>query len=240
MLTLDVDKHPIYLISDIHANLSALRAVLDAIPSDAIVLCAGDILGYYIEPNEVCEVLQQRSVFCIQGNHDKYVLGTLAYPSEREHLYRILPTRRNLSAENMAWIASLPDFLELRVARPTLEAEATCSFINIFVSHGTPRNVEEYIYPDTPIDFLAHGRTGYLILGHTHHPMIRRAAGLAIINPGSIGQARDRIPGACYASLDLTSGNAEFHRVNYSIADYQESLLNVGVHRSMVDMLSRS
>lgn len=110
----------------------------------------------------------------------------------------------------------------------------------IRVAHGTPRSVEEYVYPDTPIDFLAEATPSFLVLGHTHHPMVRQAGALTVVNPGSVGQVRDRIPGASYASIEPLSGRIDFYRVAYPVSAYQRSLENAGVHFSMIDILSRT
>lgn len=236
---LDLRGKPIYLISDIHSNLPALEAVLKNIPAEATIVCAGDMLGYYLNPNEVCELLRTRSVLCIQGNHDKYVLGELEYPANREKKYRIIKTRQLLTDENRQWLTTLPDILILKYIPPYAEKIITNNS-SIRIAHGSPRSVNEYIYPDTSIDFLAADSPGFLILGHTHHPMKRQAGEVTVINPGSVGQARDRIPGACYASLDSFSGEINFYRVNYSIKLYQKLLEDADVQFSMIEMLSRT
>lgn len=233
---LDPKGESIYLISDIHSNLPALEAVLQEIPANSLIVCAGDLLGYYLDPNEVCELLRSRSVLCIQGNHDKYVLGELYYPASRESKYRIIATRQVLTAANQKWLAALPDALLLEGHPATVETLAKPS---IRVVHGSPRSVEEYVYPDTSIDFLTTTTPGFLVLGHTHHPMVRQAGALTLVNPGSVGQVRDRIPGASYASIEPFSGSVTFYRADYPVAAYQKSLEEAGVDSSMIKILSR-
>lgn len=228
---------PIYLISDLHSNLPALEAVLNEIPKDALIVCAGDLLGYYLEPNEVCDLLKARSVLCIQGNHDKYVLGELDYPASREEKYRIIATRQVLTAANRKWLAALPDTLLLKGCQTSADVIAAAP---ILVAHGSPRSVEEYIYPDTPIDFLTEDTPSFLVLGHTHHPMVRQVGAHVIINPGSVGQVRDRIPGASYASIEPLSGQVSFYRAAYGVTAYQSHLEDAGVDSSMIKILSRS
>ncbi|MNT93126.1 hypothetical protein D3C72_2345310 [compost metagenome] len=70
--------------------------------------------------------------------------------------------------------------------------------------------------------------------------MLRQAGALTVINPGSVGQVRDRKPGASYASLLPFSGQVEFHRADYDVGAYQRRLTDAGVHPSMVQILSRS
>ena len=227
---------PVYLISDLHSNLPALEAVLKEIPTDALVVCAGDVLGYYLEPNEVCDLLKSRSVLCIQGNHDKYVLGELNYPASSEAKYRIIATRHVLSAANLKWLAALPDALLLEGYQVSANVSAVPA---ILVAHGSPRSIEEYVYPDTPIDFLIEDTPSFLVLGHTHHPMVRQAGARVIVNPGSVGQVRDRLPGASYASIEPLSGRVTFYRAAYPVVTYQSHLERAGVDSSMIKILSR-
>jgi predicted phosphodiesterase len=226
-----------FFISDIHSNLPALKAVLSEIPDDSLIFCAGDIVGYYLEPNEVCNLLKARSVFCIQGNHDKYVLGKLAYCQSKEFKYRIIETREKLTNSNLQWLNELPDCINI-LLKNNLNLNYSRD-ISITIAHGSPRNVEEYIYPDTPIDFLIDDTNNFLILGHTHHPMERHAGSRVVINPGSVGQARDRIPGACFASIELLTRKVNFHRITYQIEKYQSQLINIGYDSSMIKILSR-
>lgn len=226
----------VYAISDVHSNLPALKAVLSQIPEGSVILCAGDIIGYYLEPNEVCDLLKSRSVMCVQGNHDKYVLGLLDYPASREDKYRITANRNALSVENRKWLEALPDAICLN---PLDVMGGSVSEPTLWVQHGSPRDVEEYVYPDTALDFLPEGSPRILILGHTHHPMARQTRGGVVMNPGSVGQPRDRKPGASYAAIDMSSAHVDFYRATYPIADYQCRLEEAGVVEEMVSILSR-
>lgn len=234
-ISLEQSTYPLFIISDIHANLPALRAVVDEIPDEADVICAGDLLGYYTEPNEVCELLRQRGVYCIKGNHDKYVLDELSYADSRESKYRIQPTKAQLSEDNTRWVASLPDTLHISLAAAGKGGAVT----TLQVSHGSPVSVEEYIYKDTPITFEWPGSVDYLVLGHTHHPIRRATDQGVIINPGSVGQVRDRVPGAAYASFSLATREVTFHRAVYDVTAYQQQLRQRAIDEAMIDILSR-
>lgn len=232
------DGVPLVLMADVHSNRTALDAVVAETGGSSVFICAGDITGYYTEPNEVCEKLREVSAICIKGNHDKYVLGELDYPPNREEKYRVLANRKILNSENRDWLAGLPDTMTLLVFRKsTSEVQQP---VKVHIAHGSPRSVEEYIYPDTPIDFLASDEPGFLVLGHTHHPMSRQAGSLRVINPGSVGQVRDRKPGASYAALLPFSDQIDFRRASYDVGAYQFRLTQEGVHSSMVQILSRS
>ena len=226
----------IYIISDLHSNLPALEAVLRLIPENSLTVCAGDVVGYYLEPNEVCSLLQSRSVLCVKGNHDKYVLGELEYPVNREVKYRISLTRETLTDVNLKWLTELPDCIFIEF---DCDLENSSLAPSMQITHGSPRSIEEYIYPDTPINFITEKSSTYTVLGHTHHPMIRKKDGRLIINPGSVGQARDRVPGASYASINPISGTVSFYRVMYQISAYQNRLRNADVDEAMIKILSR-
>lgn len=236
-LLLPYRGEPVYIIADVHANLPALQAVLDSIPTTADIVCAGDLLGYYTEPNEVCQLLRERQVHCIKGNHDKYVLGELSYSDSRESKYRIRSTRESLTAENLEWLSSLPDAIELRFST---DENRTPVDTALYVAHGSPHNAEEYIYKDTEIGFAWPDAMDFLVLGHTHHPMQRPAGAGIIVNPGSVGQARDRIPGACYASIDAHSRAVEFFRAKYDIEAYKNRLREAAIQEAMIEILSRT
>jgi len=232
------EEAALVLTADVHSNLVALDAVLAETGQAGIIVCAGDITGYYTEPNEVCERLREAAAICIKGNHDKYILGELDYPASREEKYRVIANRQVLTTENRDWLAGLPGQVTLHVSPSN--AVLPDQSVEVLIAHGSPRDVEEYVYPDTSIDFLERDEPGFLVLGHTHHPMSRRAGALHVINPGSVGQVRDRMPGASYAVLQPSSGKVRFCRAHYDVPAYQRHLTHEGVHSSMVQILSRS
>jgi predicted phosphodiesterase len=227
----------IAVISDVHANLPALQAAMAAIgqvAADAAVVCAGDIVGYYTEPNEVCELLRERAVPCIRGNHDAYVLGLLPYPAQREAKYRVVWTRDRLSDENMRWLAALPTQIQVEVA-------GSVAWSELQVRHASCIDEETYLYPDTAITDAWAGNERVLVLGHTHHAMVREARpGRLIVNPGSVGQPRDRQPGAAYAIVDAVHGSVLHRRAAYDVQRYQQRLLEAGIAEDMVALLSRT
>lgn len=229
----------LYVISDIHSNLPALAAVLDAVEVSARVLCAGDIVGYYIDPNPVIELLRSRTVECILGNHDQYALGLLPYPSSREDKYRVQWTRSALTFENTAWLKGLPNSRTYCVSTGHLGRQSVPLFQRVLLTHGSFSSSEEYIYPDTPFDGSVLGEHTIGIFGHTHHPMVREYGTSRLLNPGSVGQPRDRKPSASYARIDLAAGSIELLRKDYDVAGYQERLRGAGITSSMVDILSR-
>jgi predicted phosphodiesterase len=215
------------LLSDVHANLEALDAVLahvDGWGADALV-CAGDLVGYGPDPEACIERLRSRRALCIAGNHEAMVLGNLGF--ERCTAIGIraaLWTRRTLSDEARAFLASLP---------------RTRRVGDIVMCHGSLDDPEEYLasplHADAALAALAEREpgAGVLIAGHTHHAMLYRT-GVAwqpptpgtrirlgaswrwLVNPGSVGQSRDRSPLARYARYDTTTRDLEFREVEYA------------------------
>lgn len=200
------------VISDVHSNLSALRAVLDDMPTVDRVLCLGDLVGYAAEPNEVVELLRKRGVTCVMGNHD-YVAVTRDAKWMNELAARAaLWTAQKLSEENAKFLRSLP-----------LEDKVKLSGKLIYMVHGSPRDpLWEYIFPDISNSLLLEAvraiQADIILLGHTHVPMQRMIFGKLVLNPGGVGQPRDMDPRASYMVLELSDEpKVELRRVKYDI-----------------------
>src|SRR5258708_16851865 len=89
------------IISDLHGNLPALQAVFAEAVDISEWICVGDVVGYYTEPNEVCDLLRSRNIPTVVGNHDLYVLGELPYSIDRERHYRTIWSAHALKGENL-------------------------------------------------------------------------------------------------------------------------------------------
>lgn len=196
--------------SDVHGNADAFAKVLERIQASALdryVFC-GDLCGYYYGQNAVVEMLERLDgVVGVRGNHDQLFLDCLddgdrlaAYTERYGSSLQAL--RDTVTPRTLAFLRRLPD-------RYVDETEGLAVF------HGSPwdpRN--EYVYPTDPIDRFAALPYRYVVLGHTHHAMLRRAGRVLIINPGSCGQPRDRgLPS--YVVLDTETGVVDVERVPY-------------------------
>lgn len=126
------------LLADIHANLPALEAVMNDLPKVDLIVCLGDVVGYYADPNEVCELLQKYKVPTVRGNHDAYVAGTLTPNPARAGAYRTAWTREMLLPANLQWLQSLPVSLEFQWDK-----------LQTQLRHATPWDEEGYLYPDS-------------------------------------------------------------------------------------------
>jgi predicted phosphodiesterase len=213
------------LVSDLHANLEALDAVLRDIDREAPgaqLVCAGDIVGYGPDPEACIARLQERAAPCVMGNHEEMVLGRRDF-SRCVHagIVAAVWTRRHLSADARAYLQALPHCLRLG---------------SVVVCHGDLESADTYVStPERAEAALAQLRAEHrgaevLVCGHTHHAAVfthqagfqpaKAGAGYqltlpCVINPGSVGQARDGAPLASYALLDTERRRVSFRQVAY-------------------------
>jgi putative phosphoesterase len=219
------------LISDIHANLAALEAVLDDVPAVDRIVCCGDIVGYYDRPNEVCAIVRRRGIACIRGNHDAYVIGALEPRIENRLSYRTDWTRATIADTHLEWLKGLGT--DLRIDQEGRR---------LWLRHASPWDEETYLYPDaeSALARLEIAVNETLAVGHTHRPLHRAVDGGWLLNPGSVGQPRDWNPRASYAIFDLVTGEVECRRVGYDVAVMQRRLEAQGWEPQIVDLLGRT
>lgn len=200
------------ILSDIHANKPALEAVLNDLDDDNIdtLYCAGDIVGYYTWPNEVIDLLQERTCTAVKGNHDAAIKET---PMKFNSVARqaIEWTRGILTEENKSFLADLP-----------LQVREDVGGKDFYMVHGSPRRpLEEYVNSSSIgrsfIDTCFETPPDVCIMGHTHHPYSCTVEDTLFLNPGSVGQARDGDSRASYAVLDLEQIEVHHQRVEYDI-----------------------
>ncbi len=198
----------IALLADIHANAHALRACLTAAAAAGVsrLLVAGDLVGYYYAPDEVLAELDRFDWAGVRGNHEDMLAAWRIGHGQSE-------IRRRYGSGLAVAAAALPtDRLEMLAALPAsrlIEIEGMC----ILLCHGTPESTECYVYPDAPdaaFDAFRVDGVALAVHGHTHYPHQRVLRGspndLRIVNPGSVGQPRNRVPGAHWALWDTESG----------------------------------
>lgn len=219
------------IISDVHANLPALNAVLEDISARGIeeILCCGDLLGYNPFPNEVVEIIRSRKIPCILGNHDYAVLTKDTSWFNYVASEAIRWTIRNIKKENLAFIKAMPFYIKTKKNAASL-----------YLVHGSPMDLlYEYVFPDYDDATLKAyaGENDILIMGHTHIPFKRKINNKLILNPGSVGQPRDRINKASYAVLEAGEKKAEIIRVSYDIDYVAEEILKQGLPDFLAERL---
>lgn len=220
------------LISDIHANLPALEAVLDDIAQRGNIDATyhlGDLVGYAPWPNEVVALLRSREIRGVAGNYDSTVganykhCGCRYEDPRQEELSHIsfAWTKDHCSDETRRYLAALPFRIDLKplgghAAGPT-----------IVLVHGTPTLNTLYWTEDRPDSFclqmakIAGAAPGdALCFGHTHLPWTRTVEGIHFVNTGSVGRPKDGDPRAGYVLLSDDGGevHAEVVRVPYDVA----------------------
>ena len=192
------------VISDIHGNFPALQAVmeeLEAMQCDKI-LCLGDVSGYYAQINECIDLLRQKQVITLKGNHDSYLLGESMCPRSNS-VNRCIAYQKNvITADNLRWIASLS---------PKLQWGNLCA-----VHGGWNDPLDEYV---SQFDFEKitpqYPQCRIFLSGHTHIPALQRQNNIVYLNPGAVGQPRNYDACAAFAVID--NGAASLHRVAYDI-----------------------
>ncbi|MDL5362924.1 metallophosphoesterase [Halalkalicoccus sp. NIPERK01] len=203
------------LISDIHANRVALSTVLEDMPAVDRLLCAGDVVGYNPWPAECLDVVRERSVPTVMGNHDRAVASDTAFRFNAMAKAGVEHARRELSEEGLQWLAALPE------ERTELEGR-------VKLVHGHPENPDHYTYPEEFSPALL-GDEELLVMGHTHvqgHAVYDEGI---VCNPGSVGQPRDGDPRAAYAIVDLDERTVEERRVEYDVERVIEAVSEAGL-----------
>jgi diadenosine tetraphosphatase ApaH/serine/threonine PP2A family protein phosphatase len=239
----------IAVISDIHANLHALEAVLAALDAEEhdAVWNLGDTVGYGPRPNECCAAAQEIAELSLVGNHDLVVLGKGEVDVEDfnpEAAAAATWTRETLTAESRAFLESLG-------------ASAERTGVDLY--HGSPRDpVWEYVLTvESALAALRISSAPLVAVGHSHVPLalelqdgeirgglapadtdVDLSTGRWLLNPGSVGQPRDGDARAAYCLLDLDASRASFRRVPYEIEATQAEMREQRLPEPLAERLS--
>ena len=237
------------IISDIHANLEALDAVLAAADRYDHALVLGDLVGYGADPNAVVErVRALPAATFIRGNHDK-VATRLASVEHFNHLARfaIQWTTEALTPANFEWLAALP-------AGPAAIDDLA------EICHGAPFDEDAYIFDDLDVRrAMATASRPLCLFGHTHVPVAFRladdismvgpvrgerfrlpldAGARYLVNCGAVGQPRDGDPRAAFALLDTDERTLTVRRVSYDIGTAQAKIIGADLPEVLAQRLA--
>ncbi len=188
------------LIADIHGNYEALKAVLNELDCMNVsdIYCLGDVVGYYSQVNECCDELRARSIPCVMGNHDWYMVSGGFCPRSKSVNDCLEYQRKVIKRVNVEWLRSLP---------------AQMWVGGIHMLHGGWSNpIDEYLNPTE--DYFSQISGNIFVSGHSHVQMVQQFGRKIYCNPGSVGQPRDNDPRAAFAVYD---GNFSLHRVEYEM-----------------------
>lgn len=226
------------IISDVHANLPALEAVLEQIQSMALdrIVCLGDVVGYGAEPDQCASLVREACDFTLLGNHDAATTGAMDEGYYYEAARDVIRwTRQHLSDDNYEWLYGLP-FTRM---------EGDIAFF-----HSAPIMPSGFFYVVHPSEAQTHTRVfdalkSISFIGHAHLTEIFaitrrkakkvRASDVAptndvkfIVNVGSVGQPRDHDPRACFVVWDSEQRTLDFQRVEYDIDAAARRIVEAG------------
>lgn len=214
------------LTADIHANVIALQAVLNDMDDVDRIICAGDLVGYNPYPNETIELLMDRNVHCVSGEHDKAVVTRDTQWFNHEAAATLKWTAANLNRGNLRFLETLPDHMELD---------------GITIYHGNPNSIKDFVfeYDQEKIcgvfDSIDHK---VFTFGHTHIPVHKLCGDKMVLNPGSVGQPRDGNNKASYAIYDTDTHEFEIKRVDYDYQTVQSQIRKEKLPESMAERLT--
>jgi len=246
----------ILIVSDIHANLDALEACLEAAPEYDQVFNLGDIVGYGANPNEVTELSRGLGSVFVRGNHDKACSGVSSIDTFNPIAgLAAIWTQHNLTDENLEFLRDLPQ-------GPLSPWE------QLQLVHGSPRDEDQYLLLPMEADpLLAQASVPLIFFGHTHVqrcflmeqgsrtckslvPSYKSPKGKQslkyhlkettkyMVNPGSVGQPRDSDPRADFVLYDTDDSSITFWRVPYNVGRAQEKILSAGLPNRLATRLA--
>ena len=222
------------VITDIHANLPALQAVLAGIDELGIerIYCGGDLVGYGPHPNEVCALIAERGIPTIYGNYDYAIARDLddcgcAY---------ITPHDRELGQQSVEWTLQHTDAASKDFMRELpFDVHFEVGDTPVHLVHGSPRKVNEYLFEDKPASLyerLAAAESDRaLVFGHTHKPWVHDYAAVRFVNCGSVGKPKDGDPRGAFAVLRPAAVTVEvtIERVPYDAETVAREVIAVGL-----------
>ncbi len=187
----------IAFISDIHANIGALERSIEKIDDYNVdkIYCLGDLIGYGDYPNEVISLIIERGIISIRGNHEEiFLAGNLL------EKYNFPFTKKIITQKSLDFLNKLDKYIIL-------------DEYNTILSHAVPYSDDVYLYANSDFSILDDINYKYIFMGHTHYPMMMSYYDKKILNPGSIGQPRDKNSKSSFLICDFESEVFEFIRI---------------------------
>ncbi len=232
----------IALIGDVHANLPALKAVLDHAYRNGAqgIWNIGDFVGYGPYPEEVVCLLRAENAVSIQGNYDRKTLKVkkkIALWKKSKALEKWMAFEwayERLSVGSRRYLRSLP-----------IQRSFDCQGIHILLVHGSPASQDEHLTPDTPAgrfqELADMAGPGLVICGHSHVPFEHRVDKTWFINPGSVGRPDDGDARASYALLELGEGEPklEHFRIAYDVEAVVQKIHAEGLPEDFAKMFEQ-
>ncbi len=221
----------ILIISDIHANPTALKSIKETYD---YLICLGDLVDYGPDPRSAIDFVRKNSYKVVRGNHD----NALAFGVDCGCSY----TFKHLSIATREYHREILDEDEIEYLRSTpLSEEFELGGARFFLAHASPQgDLYKYLKPDTDDSIWRNEIEGinadFIFVGHTHLPVIKEIDRRIIVNPGSVGQPRDGIPQASYAIWE--DGRVTLKRVPYDIEKTISALMATQLDPRIINELS--
>lgn len=226
----------ILIASDIHANIEPLKITLRETEFDYSIFL-GDIVDYGTRPSETLDLVRGNFDRIVQGNHDNAAaFGVDCLCGQENHELSVY-TRENITMKELT--GDDLKYLQTLGTSDSFEVEGT----RINVAHGSPRNtLHEYVYPwnisrDMFTTSLGSAiETDLFLLGHTHYQFFSQIKGSYIINPGSLGQPRDKDSRPSYCVYETDTGNVDLRRVEYDRTSLRKEIKESVSDQKMRDL----
>lgn len=219
-------------LSDIHGNLHALSAVIDALPQHDQVFVAGDLCLEGPHPAQVWDRLEELGWPMVMGNTDRDIVSPLMDPKAGKRAAVVDWTRAQLGEERLRKLASLPFSLR---GGPNDE---------VLVVHANPKNMDEHLYPtmsEKELEpYLAGVNAQVVTFGHLHIPYVRPVLGRLLVDVSSVGHPKDRDPRAAFTVIEWQgeSRSVTQVRVPYDVEAAVHALQRSGMPRAEKEIQS--
>lgn len=232
------------IISDIHANLEALEAVLEDTRSQKCThyACLGDVVGYNANPKECLDIVRNMNIPCVKGNHDEYASEENDLEGFNPHASMAIKwTRDQLRPEDRQWLRDLK-YLRLvasfSIVHATLDGPKRWGYVFDKLAAAS-----SFTYQNTKICFFGHTHVPVafirdsVVRGGTYSKFKVEPGKKYFINVGSVGQSRDGVAKATYVIYDMDAETIELRRLDYDMEKAQKKILEAGLPERLAERL---
>ena len=232
------------IIADIHANLEALRVVLEDTKAQGCThhFCLGDVVGYNANPRECLEIVRSMNMPCVKGNHDEYCSGDEELEGFNPHAKEAINwTRHQLTEDDRLWLKSLK-YIRLvanfSIVHATLDVPQRWGYVFDKLAAAA-----SFTYQNTSVCFFGHTHVPMafmrdsVVRGGTYSKFKTEQGRKYFVNVGSVGQSRDGVAKATYATYNLDDGTIELRRLDYDMAKTQAKIRAAGLPERLAERL---
>ena len=208
----------IAVLSDIHGNHYAFNEVLKSATALGIkkLLVLGDIVGYYYQPETILETLLGWNHEIIKGNHEELLKALYENKIDASILKKKYGSGHEMALKNidhkiLKWLFSLP-----------AQKSITIDNVRFQLNHGSPKSIDEYIYPDAPVEKFEEcnsDKHDFVLIGHSHYSFSFKCKNSILINCGSVGQSRQKGGVAHWVIIETTDKSFEIMHTPYETAN---------------------